>query len=105
MENNLWKNIISTVRKDVQKKFDCIYASLDFGAYIEPQHYSVSYIFKTDKELNQASVNGLLNNINEYHKICLHIKGYPTEGIKDCYFASQETCDKEFNGNWYYYYK
>lgn len=30
---------------------------------------------------------------------------YQSQGIKDCGFASQEQCDKEYNGNWYYYFK
>jgi len=64
-----------------------------------------SHIFKTEEELSKAKETGLLQKINDCHKKLLHEKEYPGEGIKDCTFASQEDCDKEWNGNWYYYYK
>ena len=78
---------------------------VDFGAYIAPQDYFVSYIFKTEEELSNAKETGLLQKINEYHQKLLREQQYPEEGIKNCTFASQEDCDKEWNGNWYYYYK
>ena len=43
--------------------------------------------------------------INEYHREQLKKNGYPMDGIKDCDFASQEECNNQYNGNWYYYYK
>lgn len=101
----LWEKTVSKVRQEVESIFIDIYTSLDFGAYINPENYFVSYIFKTNAELATATDNGLLEKINDYHKKCLLQNGYPLKGIKDCTFASQEDCDKEFNGNWYYYYK
>ena len=65
----------------------------------------MSYIFETEEALNKAKEIGLLQKISNYHKQLLRKKEYPEEGIKDCTFASQEDCDKEYNGNWYYYYK
>ena len=50
-----------------------------------------------------ASAN--TEQINSYHRERLIKRHYPIEGIKDCTFASQEECDREFGGNWYYYFK
>lgn len=43
--NKEWQEIIRTVSKEVSEKFKEIYASVEFGAYIEPENYFVSYIF------------------------------------------------------------
>ena len=103
--NKIWKNIVAETQEEVKATFSEVYASLDFGAYIAPQDYFVSYIFETEEALNKAKEIGLLQKISNYHKQLLRKKEYPEEGIKDCTFASQEDCDKESNGNWYYYYK
>ncbi|GJH41334.1 hypothetical protein RCZ04_18840 [Capnocytophaga sp. HP1101] len=103
--SKIWQNIITQTQEEVKASFRELYASVDFGAYIAPQDYFVSYIFKTEEELSKANETGLLQQINNYHKQLLREKAYPEEGIKDCTFASQEACDKEYNGNWYYYYK
>ena len=105
MMSKIWKNIIARTQEEVKATFQELYASVDFGAYIAPQDYFVSYIFKTEEELSNAKETGLLQKINEYHQKLLREQQYPEEGIKDCTFASQEDCDKEWNGNWYYYYK
>ncbi len=89
----------------MQKHFAEIYYSLDFGAYVEPQQYFVSYIFKTDAELESAKKSGLLAEINQYHKKCLADIGYPVSAISDCVFAAQEDCNRNYDGNWYFYYK
>jgi len=47
----------------------------------------------------------LIDEINEYHREMLKKNGYPELGVKDADFASQETCDRDYKGNWYYYYK
>ena len=65
----------------------------------------MSYIFATDAQLEAARRSGLTETINSYHREQLTKRHYPIEGIKDCTFASQEECDREFGGNWYYYYK
>ena len=103
--SKIWKNIVACTQEEVKATFRELYASVDFGAYIVPQDYFVSYIFKTEEELSKAKETGLLQKINDCHKKLLHEKEYPGEGIKDCTFASQEDCDKEWNGNWYHYYK
>lgn len=103
-KNTQWEKIVFKTRKEVQEHFKEIYSSLDFGAYLEPENYFVSYIFRTTEELNMANHNGLLVKINNYHKICMYNNEYPENAIKDCTFASQEECEKQYNGNWYYYY-
>ncbi len=103
--NKEWQEIIRTVSKEVSEKFKEIYASIEFGAYIEPENYFVSYIFPTDKALADAVDTKLTEKIKDFHKARLLAHKYPDEGIKDCTFASQEECDRDFNGNWYYYYK
>ena len=64
-----------------------------------------AYIFATDAQLETARRSGLTEQINSYHRGQLIKRHYPIEGIKDCTFASQEECDREFGGNWYYYFK
>ena len=100
-----WEKMIRAVRLEVQGHFEEIVQSLDFGAYLEPENYFVSYIFRTNEELDQAEKSGLFVEISNYHKNCLRKNGYPQQAIKDCTFASQEDCEKKYNGNWYYYYK
>ena len=104
-KNNRYESIVKSVCKTVTDRFKEVYASLDFGAYIEPQDYFVTYVFAADKKLEEAAESGLTETIKAFHKSALEEKGYPPNGIKDCYFASQEDCDRSFNGNWYYYYK
>ncbi len=103
-KNTEWEDIVIKVRQEVRQKYN-LYTSLDFGAYIRPENYFVSYIFLTTKELKDARKGDLLKEINEYHKEVMQKNGYPEDAIKDCDFASQEDCDKNCNGNWYYYYK
>lgn len=100
-----WQNIIKVTQQNVQKHFPEIDASIEFGAYIQPENYFVSYIFRTNALLKAAQQSGLTERINSYHQKQLKTNNYPIQGIKDCLFASQEECDKEYNGNWYYYYK
>lgn len=100
-----WQNIIKTTQQDVKKHFPEIYGSIEFGAYIKPENYFASYIFRTNALLKAAKQNELMKSINSYHRRQLEKNNYPIQGIKDCLFASQEECEKECNGNWYYYYK
>lgn len=100
-----WQKIIEICMENVKKHFTDIDKSIEFGAYIQPENYFVSYIFHTNAQLKAARQSGLTEKINSYHKKQLTIHNYPIRGIKDCDFASQEECDKEYNGNWYYYYK
>jgi len=105
MENKEWKNIVKKTTIDVSHCFDDIILSFDFGAYIAPEDYFAAYVFKTDETLENAKKSGLLQEINKLHKSKMIENGYPEESVKDCVFASQEDCDRHFNGNWYYYFK
>ena len=80
-----WRKVIEACMEDVKHHFDDIQQAIEFGYYIQPDNYFVSYIFATASQLIK--------------------RHYPIEGIKDCTFASQEECDREFGGNWYYYFK
>ena len=104
-EKEKWQKIVEKSRKCVEKRWPKLFNSLDFGAYIYPINYFVSFIFCTNKELEEAKESGLTNYINEYFKSCMKDNGYPVEAIKDCDFASQEQCEKDYSGNWFYYYK
>ena len=57
------------------------------------------------RELAQAKESGLTEEIIRYHLEQLRLYGYPEKGLKRCTFASQEECDRKYDGNWYYYYK
>ena len=100
-----WQKVIGACMEDVKKHFADIEQSVEFGAYIQPENYFVSYIFATDVQLEAAQQSGLTEQVNSYHREQLTKRHYPIEGIKDCTFASQEECDREFGGNWYYYFK
>ena len=103
--NEKWKKIVKKSRKMVEKRYPQLLHSLDFGAYINPIDYFVSFIFRTNKELESAKESGLTNSINKYFKTCMKANGYPVEAIRNCNFASQEQCEKDCSGNWFYYYK
>ncbi len=100
-----WKKIMKSCMDNVKMNFADIDKSIDFGAYIQPENYFVSYIFRTNAKLKAARQSGLTERINLYHKEQLKKLNYPIQGIKDCDFASQEECDEKYSGNWYYYYK
>ncbi|MBB2183488.1 hypothetical protein H0486_11415 [Lachnospiraceae bacterium MD1] len=104
-KNINWEKIVEKTRKEVVSKFPQLYSSLDFGAYIEADNYFVSYIFHKNDDLKEAENSGLTKTINQYHMQRMEVNGYPIDAINDCYFASQEECEKMYNGNWYYYYK
>ena len=97
--------IVEKSEKEVVARFNELERSISFGAYLAPENYFVSYVFKTEAILKRAKNTGLTEKINEYHRKILRDNGYPSEGIKNCRFASQEACDREWNGNWFYYYK
>ena len=53
---------------NVKMHFADIDKSIDFGAYIQPENYFVSYIFRTNAKLKAARQSGLTERINLYHK-------------------------------------
>lgn len=76
-----------------------------FGStYLHPKHLAYVVIVKTDAEMEvlkqdadlMAQFRALLD---EYH--------YPKSGKDEVEFdfASSETCDREFEGNWFHYFK
>ncbi len=103
--NESLRSIVLETMVQVKSKYREIIMSMEFGVYFMPENYFVAYIFDTDQKLEKVKNSGLKDEINEYHKSVLREKGYPAEGIKDCCFDSKETCDRECNGNWFYYYK
>lgn len=103
--NEQWKKLVLLVRNEVVNQFPEISNSIDFGAYISPNDYFVSYIFMTTHQLEAAKESGLLEQICLCHKSTMEKYGYPIDAIKDCSFASQEDCEKMCGGNWFYYYK
>ena len=96
-----WRKVIEACMEDVKHHFDDVRQAIEFGYYIQPDNYFVSYIFATDSQLETARRSGLIEQINSYHREQLIKRHYPIGGIKD----SKEECDREFGGNWYYYFK
>lgn len=103
--NQEWKNIVINTMVEVKNRYPQLCHAVEFGIFWAPEDHFVSYIFRTDQDLKQAEGSGLTDEINETHRRVLSDSGYPPEGIKNCEFASQESCDRDFEGNWYYYYK
>ena len=105
MQSKKWERIVERTCRQVRWHFPLIYNAVQFGAYIKPENYFVSYIFKTNQKLLDAETSGLQKEIIDYHRKRMLANGYPEEAVSDCVFASQEDCDEKNNGNWYYYYK
>ena len=53
-----WQKVIETCMKDVKTRFTDIKRSIEFGVYIQPENYFVSYIFATDSQLEAARPDG-----------------------------------------------
>ena len=108
----VWQKVIEACMEDVKHHFDDIQQAIEFGCYIQPDNYFVSYIFATDSQLETARRSGLTEQINSYHREQLIKRHYPRpkkkkppSSLARGTFASQEECDREFGGNWYYYFK
>lgn len=75
-----------------------------WGYYIHPKHLAVIVRVPTDRDKAKLSDDStfLTDLRNE-----LIVVNYPTEGREGVVFEieSQETVDREFNGNWYYRFK
>ena len=63
-----WQKVIEACMKDVKNHFADIEQCIEFGAYIRPENYLVSYIFATDAQLKAAQQSGLTEKINSYHR-------------------------------------
>lgn len=78
-QEEMYRGIVNKSKKEVQQHFKNIIDSIEFGAYIKPENYFVSYVFKTDEELEKAKLSGLTNKINKYHIKRLKRNKYPKE--------------------------
>lgn len=58
-----WRKIIEICMEDVKNHFPDIERSIEFGAYIQPENYFVSYIFHTNAQLESARQSGLTKYI------------------------------------------
>lgn len=76
-----------------------------FGVYyIHPKHLAVIVRVPTDRD--KAKLSGDSTFLTDLRNELLAVN-YPTEGREGVAFEveSQETVDREFNGNWYYRFK
>lgn len=99
-----FKQIVEKTIEEVKRDFPNLNA-VAFGAYYEANQYFVAYIFKTNQALSEAKEKGIIDKIKIAHREKMISNGYPIESIKECIFATQEDCDNEYGGNWYYYFK
>lgn len=111
--NLLFKNSIKSkiyrIKKDTKKiiKAKCnekfwIYS---YGAYeIDPKHLVIWICVQTDKMKNELAVN---SEVNESLRLLLEKNNYPDESRNSVFigFESQETVDRESDGNWYHHFK
>ena len=49
-----WRKVIEACMEDVKHHFYDIQQAIEFGCYIQPDNYFVSYIFATDSQLETA---------------------------------------------------
>ena len=63
-----WRKVIEACMEDVKHHFDDIQQAIEFGCYIQPDNYFVSYIFATDSQLETARRSGLTEQIPSYFK-------------------------------------
>ena len=74
-----WQRIIEICMEDVKNYFADIEQSIEFGTYIQPANYFVSYIFSTNARLKAAQQSGLTEKINLYHRAQLKKHNYPIQ--------------------------
>jgi hypothetical protein len=76
-----------------------------FGAYeIDPKYMSFYICVETDRTKDQLEGDvDLMQNL----RAVLQQANYPPEAQDQVFisFASQETVNRDFQGNWYYYFK
>ena len=74
-----WRKVIEACMEDVKNHFADIQQAIEFGWYIQPDNYFVSYIFATDSQLETARRSGLTEHIKSYHREQLIKRHYPIE--------------------------
>jgi hypothetical protein len=76
-----------------------------FGAFdIDPKHLSYHICVETDRTKNELQDNVVL--MQELRNVLQELS-YPPQASDQVFisFAAQETVDRDFGGNWYYYFK
>jgi len=107
-KNNIKRKILD-IKDEIRKEASKITSEkvrVDyFGAYdIDPKNLAFWICIESDKEKNKLKSDALLMNIFQN----LLIKyNYPKSAVGFVFidFQSQETIDREYEGNWYYFYK
>ena len=74
-----WQKVIEACMEDVKHHFSDIQQAIEFGWYIQPDNYFVSYIFATDAQLEAARRSCLTETINSDHREQLTKRHYPIE--------------------------
>lgn len=99
------KLVISHGEREVlslaQKQFGCCKV-FSFGAVdIDPKNLAVWITTDTDTQRDELLNNGAL--INQF-RLVFRTAGYPGNAIQDiCFeFESQQTVNRDFNGNWWH---
>lgn len=97
----LKKDVKDVVRKYCSEKFDVML----YGAYhIDPKHLVVLITVNTDNMKKSLSEN---DNMGKEIRTCFVLRAYPSDAIDKViiWIESQETVDRESNGDWWLHMK
>lgn len=64
-----WRKVIEACMEDVKHHFDDIQQAVEFGCYIQPDNYFVSYIFATGSQLGQHRTENCVQKMSLRGKI------------------------------------
>jgi hypothetical protein len=99
------KRVISRAEREAlslaQKQFGCCKV-FSFGAVdIDPKNLAVWTTTDTDAQRDELLSSGAL--INQF-RVVFRAAGYPESAVLDIRFEfeSQQTVDRDFNGNWWH---
>ena len=102
------KKIVSQVQGELREHLDkegCSdFSVTHFGAFdIDPQYLVYCIQVKTDDSLGEWN----RDELKEWIRKSLGKAGYPEEAIRKVQIRidSEETVNRDYNGNWYHYYK